>query len=120
MATYIMLMNLTTEGRRRMSRVPDTLMVAQKDIDVPGARLNGTYATLGQYDFVGVLEAPDNDAAARFSLEMGARAGLTITTLPAIPIGRFESSLLQEDSLGEYDETPLPEGTAPGYESAPS
>ena len=120
MATYLALMNLTTEGRRRLLAVPDTLMVAQRNIDVPDVSVFGMYATLGQYDFVAVINAPDNDAAARFSMEMGVAAGLEIITLPAIPIGRFEDALSQEDPPEEIRGVPLPEETPTGYGSAPS
>ncbi len=48
------------------------------------------YGVLGDYDFVTILEAPDNEAAARFSLELGAESGAHIQTLPAVPIGSFE------------------------------
>ena len=119
MATYIMLMNLTPEGRRRMLAVPDTLMNAERNMDVPGSRLMGMYATLGQYDFVAILDAPDNDAAASVSMKMGVAAGMQIITLPAIPIGRFEESLFEDDQAGQTSEDPLPAGT-PDYESAPS
>lgn len=119
MATYVALMNLTTEGRRRVLAVPDTLMVAQKNVEVPGVSVYGMYATLGQYDFVAVISAPDNDSAARFSMEMGVAAGLEIITLPAIPIGRFETALSQDDPLREVGGAPLPQAE-PDYGSAPS
>jgi uncharacterized protein with GYD domain len=51
----------------------------------------GLYGVLGEYDFVTLIEAPDNEAAARFSLEFGVRVGVHVPTLPAIPIGRLDS-----------------------------
>jgi hypothetical protein len=50
----------------------------------------GLYGVLGRYDFISMLEAEDNEAVARFSLEFGVRAGAHIETLPAVPISRFE------------------------------
>ena len=41
--------------------------------------------------------SPDNDDAARFSMELGVRAGVLVNTLPAIPIGRLEGALSQHD-----------------------
>lgn len=55
-----------------------------------GAEILGLYAVLGSIDFVAILEAQDNATAARFTLELGVRAGLQTTTMPAIPIGRLE------------------------------
>ena len=48
------------------------------------------YGVIGAYDFVSIVEAPDNDAAARFSLEFRVRAGVQVETLPAAPIGEFK------------------------------
>ena len=58
-----------------------------RDLNVPGAEILGQYAVLGRYDFVMMVEADDNDAVARLSLELGMRTGLHLETLPAIPIG---------------------------------
>ena len=50
----------------------------------------GLYAVLGDYDFVNIVEAPDNDSVGRFSLDLGVRAGVHIITLLTIPISRLE------------------------------
>ena len=97
MASYILLLTLTPEGRDNMLADPDTLMTAMQDIDITGTTVLGSYAVLGAYDFVTILRAPDNDAAARFSMEIGVRAGVLVNTLPAIPIGRLEEALSQHD-----------------------
>jgi uncharacterized protein with GYD domain len=92
MPTYVLLLTLTAEGRERMSRQPDSIERAEEAVSIPQTQVMGLYGVLGEYDFVTLLEAPDNEAAARFSLEFGVRAGVHITTLPAIPIGRLEAS----------------------------
>ena len=97
MASYILLLTLTPEGRDNMLADPDNLMNAMQDIDITDTSVLGSYAVLGAYDFVTILRAPDNDAAARFSMELGVRAGVLVNTLPAIPIGRFEETLSQHD-----------------------
>ncbi len=74
----------------------DTVLHAQHTIKVPGIQVLGLYAVLGDYDFVNILEAPDNDTVARFSIQMGVIAGVSITTLPAIPVSRLEPSVFQE------------------------
>ena len=75
MASYILLLTLTPEGRDKMLADPDNLMAAMQDIDITDTSVLGSYAVLGAYDFVTILRAPDNDAAARFSMELGVRAG---------------------------------------------
>lgn len=89
MATYILLLTLDSEGREKMLADPESLLRAESEISIPGVQLLGLYGVLGDYDFVTLVEAPDNDAMARFSLELGVKAGSHVTTLPAIPITRF-------------------------------
>jgi uncharacterized protein with GYD domain len=45
------------------------------------------------YDFVNVVEAPDNVTIARISVELAARGSVRVTTLPAIPIGEYVAGL---------------------------
>ncbi len=90
MASYILLLTLTPEGREKMLHHPDTVHEAQETINVPQTYVLGQYGVLGQYDFVYIVEAPDNDSAARFSLELGVMAGVHIVTMPAIPLARLQ------------------------------
>jgi uncharacterized protein with GYD domain len=46
---------------------------------------------LGLYDFVNIVEAPDNKAIANVSLELGSRGTIEIMTLPAMPVDEFIS-----------------------------
>ena len=55
----------------------------------PHSGLADVYILLGDYEFVSLLEAPDNECVARFSVELGVRAGAHIATMPAIPISRL-------------------------------
>ncbi len=90
MATYIQLMTLTENGREKTLRDPTSVRRAQDLIAVSGVQELGLYGVLGDYDFVNIVEADDNETVAQFSLELGVRAGVHIMTLPAIPIGRLE------------------------------
>ena len=47
---------------------------------------------LGEYDFVTIVEAATNEAVARFSIELGVKAGMHITTLPCVPVSRPDVS----------------------------
>lgn len=91
MATYILLLTLSQEGREQMVDEPETLLRATSSISIPDVQCLGMYGVLGDYDFVTILEAPDNESAARFSLELGAEGGVHIQTLPAVPIALFEA-----------------------------
>ncbi len=60
-----------------------------------GAKVHAQYAVLGQYDFINVLEAPDNDAIAKVSMELGSRGTVHIITLAAMPVPEFIEKLKQ-------------------------
>ena len=89
MSTYILLSTLTAEGRKTIKEKPDRIREVNKEIEAFGARVVSQYAVLGPYDFVNVVEASDNEAIARVSLELGSRGTVKITTLPVIPIDNF-------------------------------
>ena len=90
MGTYILLLTLTPEGRQGMLRDAESVLRASSTITTRGVQVLGLYAVLGEYDFVCILGAPSNESVARFSLELGVRADVHISTMPAIPIGRLE------------------------------
>ena len=107
MPIYIQLLTLTLEGRAKMIEDPELLLRARDEIAVRGVEMLGQYGVLGDYDFVCIVEAPDNDAVARFSLELGVKAGAHIATLPAIPLGRFEAALREPSPKPELGERAL-------------
>jgi len=90
MATYILLLTLTPEGRVMMLEDPQSLERAEAACSTEQIQSLGLYGVLGDYDFVSIVEAPDNEAAARFSLELGVHGGAHVETLPAVPIARFD------------------------------
>ncbi len=87
MSLYFLLGSLTHDGQRMLHNNSNLITDRTRDLNVPGAEILGQYAVLGRYDFVMMVEADDNDAVARISLELGMRTGLHLETLPAIPIG---------------------------------
>ena len=87
MSLYFLLGSLTHDGQRMLHSDPNLIVARTRDLILPGAEILGQYAVLGRYDFVMMVEADDNDAVARLSLELGMRTGLHLETLPAIPIG---------------------------------
>ena len=96
MALYFLLGKLTTDGQQMVHNNHDLVVEAAREIDVDGAEILGQYAVLGRYDYFMMVEADDNDAVARVSLELGVRTGLHVETLPAIAIG-FLSERLTDD-----------------------
>jgi len=89
MATYIMLSTLTDEGAKTIKENPDRIKEVNLEIEALGVKVLSQYATLGQYDFVNVVEAPDNETIARVSAELSSRGSIRLPTLAAIPIAEF-------------------------------
>lgn len=93
MATYILLSTLTDEGRRTLRERPERIQEVNREVEALGAKVIGQYAVLGPYDFVNIVEAPDNETVARISVELGARGTVQIMSLPAIPVDAFIAGL---------------------------
>ena len=96
MATYVMLSTLSESGRKVLRGRPGWIRKVNADVQRMGARVVAQYAVLGPYDFVTIIEAPDNATISRVSVELGARGGVAGMTMAAIPldefIGRLERS----------------------------
>jgi uncharacterized protein with GYD domain len=93
MATYILLSSLTAQGVQTLKANPDRLREVNKDVEELGARVVHQWATLGEYDFVNVVEAPDSATIARVSVALGARGSTKIRTLTALTIDDFLSAV---------------------------
>jgi uncharacterized protein with GYD domain len=91
--TYIMLSTLTPEGVQTIKNNPGRIKEVNREIEQLGATVKAQWATLGQFDFVNVVEAPDEGTMARVSLELGSRGTGSYQTLIAIPVDEFISSL---------------------------
>jgi uncharacterized protein with GYD domain len=89
MATYILLSSLTPQGVQTLKANPDRLREVNKDVEELGARVVHQWATLGEYDFVNVVEAADSATIARVSVALGARGSTKIRTLTALTIDEF-------------------------------
>ena len=93
MATYILLSHLTDEGAKTIKKKPERIKEVNSEVEKMGGKVIYQYATLGPYDFINIVEAPDNKTIARISAELSSRGSITITTLATIPIDEFIDSL---------------------------
>lgn len=93
MPTYVMLTNLTADGVRTLKNNPGRVAEVNKEVEQIGAKVVAQYATLGQYDFVTVIEAPDDATMAKVSIEMGSRGTMTSQTLAALPSDKLSEAL---------------------------
>jgi uncharacterized protein with GYD domain len=93
MPTYIMLTTLTPEGVQTVKNNPQRIREVSKEIEQLGATVKAQWATLGHYDFINVVEAPDEQTIAKVSMELGSRGTAKYETLTAIPIDDFIAAL---------------------------
>ena len=93
MPTYILLSTLTAQGVQTLRSNPERLREVNRDVEELGAQVLHQWATLGQYDFVNVVEAPDNATIAKVSVALGARGSAKLQTVTAIPIEEFLAAL---------------------------
>ena len=93
MPTYILLSSLTPQGVQTLKSNPERLREVNRDVQELGASVTHQWATLGEYDFVNVVEAPDSATIARVSVALGARGSTKIRTLTALTIDDFLTAL---------------------------
>ena len=93
MPTYIMLSKLTPEGVATVKNNPTRIKEVNTEIHQLGATVVAQWSTLGRYDFVNVVEAPDDSTMARISLELGSRGTALYETLVAFPVDEFIDAL---------------------------
>ena len=86
MAIYVMLTTLTDEGRKTIKQNPQRIKEVNKEVEAMGVKILAQYAVLGPYDFVNILEAPDNKAISKVAVELGARGTLQTMTMAAMTV----------------------------------
>ena len=93
MPTYIMLTRLTPDGVKTIKDNPARVHEVNKEVEQLGVKVVAQWATLGEYDFVSVVDAPDETTMAKLSIEMGSRGTVMNETLTAIDAEEFTKSL---------------------------
>jgi uncharacterized protein with GYD domain len=93
MAVYVMLTTLTDEGRKTVKGSPKRLKEVNKEVEAMGVKILAQYALLGPYDFLNILEAPDNKTISRVAMELGSRGTLQTMTMAAMTIDELTANL---------------------------
>jgi uncharacterized protein with GYD domain len=93
MPTYLMLSTLTPQGVQTLKANPSRLREVNRDVEELGAKVLQQWATLGEYDFVNVVEAPDAATIAKVSLALGARGSSKLQSLELIDLDTLLSAL---------------------------
>jgi uncharacterized protein with GYD domain len=93
MPVFIMLTRLTSNGVKTIKDNPGRVQEVNKEVEQLGVKVVNQWATLGEYDFVSVVEAPDETTMAKVSVELGSRGTTTNETMSAIPAEEFTKAL---------------------------
>jgi uncharacterized protein with GYD domain len=89
MPTYIMLSSWTDHGIRHVKDSPDRLDAARKLCDQHGAEITAFYMTLGTYDMVVIIDAPNDDAFAKLAISIAKGGNIRTTTLKAFDESQY-------------------------------
>jgi uncharacterized protein with GYD domain len=88
-----MLTTLTEKGTQTLNANPGRLREVNRDVEELGAKVLHQWASLGNYDFVNVVEAPDDLTMANVSVKLGARGSVKFETLKLLPVDEFLATL---------------------------
>ena len=89
MPIYIALTNVSAEGRKAIKEDPAKIKANNKEIEAMGVKIIAQYATLGQYDFINIFEAPNDEAIYKVALNLTGRGVDRVQTLPAKTLDEF-------------------------------
>ena len=89
MAIYVMLTTLTDHGRKTIKENPQRIKEVNREVEAMGAKILAQYALLGPYDFINILEAPDNKTISKVAIELGSRGTLQTMTMAAMTLDEF-------------------------------
>jgi uncharacterized protein with GYD domain len=93
MPIYILLSRVSQQGVQTLQSNPARLQEVNRDVEELGAKVLHQWATLGEYDFVNVVEAPDELTMANLSVKLGARGSVKFQTLTLIPVDELLATL---------------------------
>jgi len=95
MPTYVMLSTVGPDGWATIREKPDRIAQVRAEVEAMGLEVKAQYALMGQYDFMNVIEAPDEQTMARAAVMLAARGTMRTHTYQAIEVDEFIESLKQ-------------------------
>lgn len=93
MPIYLMLTTLTGKGRETLKTKPERIKEVNKEVEKMGVKILHQYAVLGPYDFVNILDAPNNEIISKVAVELGSRGTVQTMTLPLMPVDEFINTI---------------------------
>ena len=93
MPFYVRLIKLTDQGVKDIKNLDKHIATARKILEANGGKLVSAYATLGRYDLVIVVEAPDDKTSAKIASQVASEGILRPESMAAVPLDEFLKSL---------------------------
>jgi len=93
MPTYINLVSWTDQGIRNINEAPQRIDAFKKTVEAAGGKLTGFYVTMGRYDLVTIVEAPNDEAILNIALTTGSRGSVRTETMKASTESEFRGIL---------------------------
>jgi uncharacterized protein with GYD domain len=102
MPIYLLLTTLTDEGRKTIRDNPDRIKEVNQEVERMGIKILSQYALLGPYDFVNIIEAPNNEIVAKLSVELSARGTVQTMSLAAMTLSDFIATLKKKPTQAPW------------------
>jgi uncharacterized protein with GYD domain len=93
MPKYVMLSTIGPDGWATIREKPDRIRGVTAEVEALGLKVIAQYALMGQYDFVNIIEAPDEATMARAAVMLAARGTMRSTTLQALEVEELITAL---------------------------
>jgi uncharacterized protein with GYD domain len=93
--TFLLLSTLSPQGLQTLATTPERLLEVNREVEAIGGRVVQQWFLLGAYDFLSVVEAPDERTISRLAVELASRGSATFQTLAAIPVDEFIAALAE-------------------------
>ena len=91
MPTYINLVNWTDQGIKNIKEAPQRMDAFKKLVEAEGGKLKGFYFTMGKYDIVTIIDAPNDEALANILLNTGSKGSIRSETMKAFTEEQFRN-----------------------------
>jgi uncharacterized protein with GYD domain len=93
MPRYVMLSTLGPNGAATLREAPERLKEVNEEVEALGVKVIEQYALLGPYDFINIVDAPDDVTMTRLAITLASRGTMKSVTLPAVPVDDFIARL---------------------------
>lgn len=93
MPKFVMLSTLGPEGSARLRENPERLREVSSEVEAMGVKVLEQFALLGNWDFLNILEAPDEKTMMRVATTLASRGTLKTLTMAAVDVEEFIAAL---------------------------